>query len=151
MNYVQNLRKKVGHEPVILVGAVCLIVNEKNEILLQERKFPYGKWGLPGGLMELEESTEDTARREVLEETGLKLQELELIHVLSGKDYFVTAENGDMFYSVTVAYESKNPLGELLIDPEESIGFEYFSMDDLPENLVGSHQEIIEIYSRRKR
>ena len=55
VGYVEELRKIVGHRPLILVGAVVLIINENGYVLLQ-RTEPYGKWGLPGGLMELSES-----------------------------------------------------------------------------------------------
>ncbi len=71
MGYVEELRKIVGHRPLILVGAVVLVINENGYVLLQQRTEPYGKWGLPGGLMELSESPEETAYREVYEETGI--------------------------------------------------------------------------------
>ena len=67
MGYVEELRKIVGHRPLILVGAVVLVINENRYVLLQQRTEPYGKWGLPGGLMELSESPEETAFREVYE------------------------------------------------------------------------------------
>jgi 8-oxo-dGTP pyrophosphatase MutT (NUDIX family) len=54
---------------LILPGSVVLIFYEDSEILLQHRID--GGWGLPGGLMEMGGSLEDTARREVKEETGL--------------------------------------------------------------------------------
>lgn len=66
MGYVEDLRKIVGHIPLILVGAVVIITDDKNHILLQKRKHhPVGRYGLPGGLMELGESTIETAQREV--------------------------------------------------------------------------------------
>lgn len=68
MNYVKDLRELVGNRPLILPGAVAIILNDQNEVLLQHRID--GGWGLPGGLMELGESLEETARREVKEETG---------------------------------------------------------------------------------
>ncbi len=70
--------------------------------------------------MELGESTEDTARRELFEETGLKVDELNLINVYSGPQNYIKAENGDEFYVVTVAYYSKGFQGRLTIDRSES-------------------------------
>ncbi len=53
MEYYKELRKYVGHRPIILPGSVVIIVNDIGEILLQERND--GSWGLPGGLMNLGE------------------------------------------------------------------------------------------------
>ncbi len=144
MNYVEQIRSLVGSQPLILVGSVAIISDENGAILLQHRKFPYGKWGLPGGLMELGESTEDTARREVLEETGLIIGDLNLVGVYSGPDYFITAANGDEVYSVTVAYSTQDVTGELQVDTQESLGFEYADPLGLYDNMVQSHRKIVE-------
>lgn len=146
MNYVKKLRKLIGHDPVILVGAVTIIADNHNRILLQQRKVPYGKWGLPGGLMELEESTEETAKREVLEETGLVIGKLKLLEVVSGENCFVKVANGDMFHSVTIAYFTDEVSGELIIDKSESLDIKYFKISELPEQIVGSHMHIINNY-----
>ena len=144
MGYIEELRTIVGHRPLILVGAVVVIVDEDGRLLLEERKFPKDLWGLPGGLMELGESTEDTAKREVMEETGLAIEELNLINVYSGPQHFVVAENGDEFYVVTLAYYSTKYSGELTVDKKESLSFKFFSPDDLPEKMVGSHRTVVE-------
>lgn len=143
MGYIEELRQLVGHRPLIFVGSVTVIVDELGRILIQQRKFPEGSWGLPGGLMELGESTEDVAKREVFEETGLKVEDLQLINVYSGPEHFIKAKNGDEFYVVTVAYFTKNVSGELKIDPSESISFQYFYPEELPSTIVGSHRRII--------
>ena len=44
--------------------------------------------------MDLGESLEETASREVLEETGLFVSNLELLHVFSGPDYYFKIDNG---------------------------------------------------------
>jgi len=147
MNYVENLRKLIGHDPVILVGSVTVVVNEENRILLQKRKATsYGVWGLPGGLMELKESTEETARREVFEESGLIVGDLHLLDVISGSNCYIKVSNGDEFYSVTVAYFTNEVSGELKIDKSESLDLKFFKLNELPEKIVGSHKRVIGSY-----
>ncbi|SHJ75020.1 ADP-ribose pyrophosphatase YjhB, NUDIX family [Anaerocolumna jejuensis DSM 15929] len=152
MNYVEDLRKIVGHRPLILVGAVAIIIDDRNKILLQKRKTTsYGMWGLPGGLMELGESTEDTARREVYEEAGLTIGKLHLIDIFSGPDNFLKVSNGDEFYSVTAAYYTFEKEGEMRVDESESLELKYTDMYHLPDNMVKSHKRMIdkflEVYS----
>lgn len=146
MGYIEELRELVGHRPLIFVGSVVVIVDEQGRILLQQRKFPDGVWGIPGGLMELGESTEDVARREVLEETGLCVENLQLINVYSGPDQFIKAANGDEFYVVTAAYFTNAYSGVLVTDPQESLKFDFFYPEELPERMVGSHRVMIHEY-----
>lgn len=146
MGYIEELRAIVGHRPLIFVGAVTVIIDDRGRLLLQQRKFPHGSWGLPGGLMELGESTEDTARREIYEETGLTVGDLHLINVYSGPQNYIKAENGDEFYVVTVAYYTNGYEGEFNIDKTESIKIEFFYPDELPNKIVKSHKVIMDEY-----
>lgn len=144
MDYVKWLRTKVGHDRVILNGSVTVVLSEKGEILLQHRSD--GRWGLPGGLMELGESCEDTARREAMEETGLTLGALRLLGVYSGANQLSRAQNGDEFYCVVTAYEAREYTGEPKVNDGEGVALGWFSPDSLPENMVGSHRRIIRDY-----
>ncbi|MDR6551655.1 NUDIX hydrolase [Paenibacillus qinlingensis] len=147
MGYVEDLRKIVGTIPLILVGAVVIIVDEHNNILLQKRNsHPVGRYGLPGGLMELGESTIETAQREVYEETGLTVRDLQLIDVFSGKEHFIKTPNGDEFYVVVTAYWTKAYKGDLKINDAESMSLEFRKLNELPENMVKSHREMITKY-----
>ena len=132
MGYVDNLRQYVGHDPLILNGSVVILLNEKRQVLLQERKSPDGFWGLLGGLMELGESTEEVLRREVFEETGMTLPDVKLFNVYSGADFLVRVpENGDEFYVVTTVYLVENFTGVPVVHDDESYGFMWFNFAEL--------------------
>jgi len=61
--------------PWVSVGAVGAIFNERGELLLVEHVFhPLFPWGLPGGWMNRNEEPDETVRREVLEETHLRVE-----------------------------------------------------------------------------
>lgn len=151
MGYIEDLRKLVGHRRLILCGGSVVIRNERGELLLQKRVHPEGRWAFPGGLMELGESTEDTARREVREETGLELGELRLIGVYSGPDHLCSAPNGDEWYVVNAAYAADSFSGEPRVNDAESLALGWFRPEDMPETLVRSHKEILRDYLKLTR
>lgn len=148
MEYYKYLREYVGHRPVILPGSVVIIVNEQNEILLQKRH--NGNWGLPGGLMELGESFEAVAKREIFEETGLVIENLKLLNVHAGEKFYLKIPNGDEFYSATAVYYTKHFQGEMKIDYNESKDMQYFTLDHLPNQLTANDKEFILEYINRK-
>lgn len=136
---------ELKHKFVLLQdGAAVIIVNEKGEILLQSRA-DRDKWGLPGGCQELGERFEDTAIREVKEETNLDVNEedLELITVVSGPSRRNDYPNGDVVINNTVLYCVKTYTGELKWD-RESKEMKFFSLDNLPLNQ--NDPDLIEIY-----
>ena len=63
----------------------CVVVDAKGRVLLIRRGHaPFkGKYALPGGFVEVGETVEDACRRELLEETGVKVRRLELLGVYS--------------------------------------------------------------------
>ncbi|WP_044336723.1 NUDIX hydrolase [Rossellomorea aquimaris] len=150
MGYIEEIREVVGTRPLILVGSVVIILNEKKQVLLQQRRFPNGSWGLPGGLMELAESTEETARREVKEETNLTLGKLNLLNVYSGADQYIKAENGDEFYVVTTAYFTDDYDGEMEAEHSESIQLKFYHFEELPDTLVRSHQRMLDDFEQHE-
>lgn len=142
MAYIMNLRKQVGHEPLIVLGATTLVFNEKNEILLNLRT-DTNNWGIPGGSMELYETIEETAIRELKEEAGISAEELELVTVLSGKDYYFEYPNGDKLCTVIVLFKVKNYSGTVKVSDKESKELKFFALDKLP-NMEKRAQAIID-------
>ncbi|MEH7379180.1 NUDIX hydrolase [Bacillus sp. JJ1533] len=144
MEYYKYLRQFVGHRPIILPGSVVIILNDQNEVLLQKRHD--GNWGLPGGLMDLGESFEEVAKRETFEETGLVVENLKLLNVFSGSEYYLKLPNGDELYSATAVYYTRDVSGEIKIDYSESEKMQYFSFDNLPNELTDEYRGFIEQY-----
>lgn len=146
MGYIEQLRALVGHRRLILCGASVVIRNERGELLLQQRRYPAGSWAFPGGLMELGESTEETARREIFEETALTLGALRLIGVYSGAEQLCRAPNGDEWYVVNVSYAAESFEGEARVNDGESVRLQWFLPQDVPDGLVSSHKKILRDY-----
>ena len=135
MSYIKDLRKYVGHNPILTAGVGLLVFNENQEILMQLRT-DYNQWGFPGGAMELGESFEEVAIRELKEETNLEIDELKLLKVLSGKDTYREYPNGDKLYDITGIFVIKKYHGELKINDNESKKLDWFSIDKLPDNIT---------------
>lgn len=135
MGYILELRKELGSRPLIMAGAGVIIINEKDEILLG-RRTDNGWWDYPAGSMELGESFEECARREVLEETGLKCGKLEFLMDLSGSDSFYEYPNGDQVYLAGILYICRDYTGELKVQEEEVFEQDFFQIDHLPEGTV---------------
>ena len=132
MGYIMNLREKVGHSPLIGVGSTTLVFNNKNELLLNLRS-DTDTWGIPGGSKEFRETLEECAIRELKEETNINVNDLELITVLSGKEYYFKYPNEDELDCVIALYKVLNYEGELNINDGESKQLKFFSLDNLPE------------------
>ena len=135
MSYIENLRKYVGHEPILTAGVGLFVINEDNKVLMELRT-DYNTWGFPGGSMELGESFEDTARRELKEETNLEIDELKLKKIISGKETFREYPNGDKLYDVTAIFVVKKYHGNLKINDKESKKLEWFPINKIPENIT---------------
>lgn len=137
-NYIKTIRTKVGTDKIIHPAARIIIENENNEILIIER-IDNGKIGLPAGVIEEDETIEDCIRREVKEETGLILIDLEVIGISSSpKREIVTYPNGDIIQYFTVEFYSKNWKGSIKINDKKEIKKAEFvnqgTLKDLPPN-----------------
>ena len=72
MSYISEIRKKVGHDTVIMPCA-CLIIDDGQGRVLLQKRADDGKWGYHGGAIEVDEKVEDALRREIKEELGITL------------------------------------------------------------------------------
>ena len=116
-----------------------VIFDGQGRVLLQKR-VDNGFWGLPGGMIDIGETVEQGAIREVLEETGLQVTLKRLVGIYSDPNaHCVMIYPGDVIVQgITIAFECQVRAGELKIS-EESTDIGYFPVDALPDNTLISH------------
>lgn len=136
-SYIMDLRKIVGHRPLLQVGASVIVVDAENRVLLQLRSDNHC-WGYAGGSVELDEVVEEAAKRELYEETGLIAQRMELFGVFSGPDTHYVYPNGDEVSNVDIVYVCREYTGELHCQPGEVDELRFFRLDEIPENLFSA-------------
>ena len=107
-------------------AAFGLVINKRKEILLIQRGYgrQCGKWSLPGGNQDKGESLKETARRETLEETGIRMT-VDLLYHKSEKHRF------EVWFGKQIG-------GRLKVQKRECLDASWFSSDMLPhdENLA---------------
>lgn len=110
-----------------------IIINEKDEIMLVKRKFPpkKGFWDLPGGFVDIGETGEDGARREIKEELGLTLNEIYYLGALPDKYLF----QGINLDTLTLSYYSKITNAVIKIS-DDITGYKFFNEKDIPYNKL---------------
>jgi 8-oxo-dGTP pyrophosphatase MutT (NUDIX family) len=103
-DYMRALRAKVGHEYIVMPCAAVLVRDEKGRVLLVQDV--EGRWQLPGGAVDPDESPADAARRECREEASVEVELGRIIGAFGGLEYRVTYANGDEVGVVSVVYEA---------------------------------------------
>ncbi len=104
-----DMKREYPDHPIVGVGGV--VIRDNFVLLIRRGREPLkGEWSIPGGMLELGESLKDGIKREILEETGLKVRPLEPIAVLDR-----IQENGGrvQFHYVIIDYVCRPAGGRL--------------------------------------
>lgn len=127
--------------PAVTVDVLIFTVREKKlEIILVKRGInPYkGMWALPGGFVEIKEALEDAAKRELIQETGVKDVYLEQLYT------FGDPERDPRERVITVSYFALIPSERIKLKATTDVtDAAWFVVHNLPK-LAFDHKQIIE-------
>lgn len=136
MDYWVELRQAIGRKTLILPSAAGAIIKD-NKILLV-RQGSLRKWHISGGLMELNESIEETMLREIKEELDIDLEIDKLISIFSSPKWNIELSNGDktqqvlFFFLLKGEFEEKN----IRLQEEEIYEYKFFDLNSIPEDTM---------------
>ncbi len=128
------------------IGSAYLFLIEDNKILLQRRfqtGFMDGYYGVPAGHLDGNETAREGCAREIKEEIGISVnpEEMEVVHVMHRKA--VHDERIDFFLT------TKSYSGEIEnVEPHKCDDLSWFSLDNLPENMVDYVRVALEKYRK---
>lgn len=123
--------------------AGALIIRD-GKILCQHRT-DNDRWGLIGGLLEMNETYEQAALREIREETGLEVKLDSFLGIFHNHN--MVWGNGDAAHVITAMYTASIVSGEPRID-EESYELRFFGIDELPELFAEDQVAALDAYLR---
>ena len=142
MSYIGDIRKHIGHDLVMTVGCGILIVNDKDQVLLQKRS-DTGDWCIPGGALEPFETYEEAAIREIQEEVGVTVTNLRLFGIYSGEERRIHYPNDDIVYSLSVIFTSNEYDGIISDQDSEVLEHRFFGRAEIPEELFPADSRAI--------
>ncbi len=145
-DYLRMIRGLVGSRCILLPGVRAIIVNDAEEILLQ-RRTDMALWGLPAGSVELNESALKALKREVREETSLEVLHAEPMGLYSGPEQRFAYPNGDEIQCFSLAFVVRKWEGQPRADGIEGSEVRFFSLANLPTNLVPIHEQTLKDYA----
>ena len=133
------------------VTADCIVITKEaapKVLLIQRGDNPFkGEWAFPGGFMNMDETTEQCAIRELDEETGLKVNEVHQIGAYSKVDRDPRGR------TVTVAYLAIVDAPMAVNGQDDAAKAQWFPLSALPE-LAFDHEEImqdaVKVFNRHK-
>jgi ADP-ribose pyrophosphatase YjhB (NUDIX family) len=113
------------------VSAAAVIVNDRRQVLLLNHVLrPFSGWGLPGGFLSRGEQPSDGIRREIREETGIELDDLEMFRVR------VLSTHVEILFTATSA-------GDPEVKSHEILELGWFDVASMPENMSPAQKELI--------
>lgn len=149
--FIIELRKKIGHDPLWLIGVTAYVEDESGRILLG-RRADSGEWAPVYGIVDPGEEPADAAAREVMEETGIAVEVKQLVRIRSQK-HLTVYDNGDQVQYLDLMFLCRPVADDATasapyVADDESLDVGWFSPNALPSPLAASALERFEVLER---
>jgi 8-oxo-dGTP diphosphatase len=130
--------------PMVTVD-IAIVTREAGPrvLLIRRKNSPFaGMWALPGGYVNMDESLEDAARRELMEETGVKAARLEQVHTFGapGRD--------PRGRTITVLYLAQIDPSRVKLQAADDAAQVAWHRLDRPPRLAFDHREMLAMVRR---
>lgn len=113
------------------VSAAAVITNSEGKVLLLNHLLrPFSGWGLPGGFLTSAEQPDEAIKREILEETGMEMANVQMYRVQTIRRHI------EILFRADAA-------GEASVQSREILELGWFDRDNLPECLPRSQKYVI--------
>ncbi|MBS1885968.1 MAG: NUDIX domain-containing protein [Actinobacteria bacterium] len=146
-SHLWRLRRKIGHDLVLVPGAAVAAQREDGKVLFA-RRGDDGTWCLPGGAAEEGGSFARTAVDELREETGLVVEEADLIPVAcfsEAERHTLHYPNGDVAHYFSMCFLVREWEGEPVPDGHETTELRFADPGDLPQPFEDSTARAVEL------
>lgn len=146
-SYLGQLRQAIGHDLVLMPGAMVFLQDEDGRVLLTKRADD-ASWCAPAGAAEPGGSFARTAIDELVEETGVEVAEGDLIPfgcLSEAEMHTIRYPNGDVTHCFALLFLSRAWRGDPRPDREESTEVGFFDLGALPDPLHGPTAHALEL------
>lgn len=136
-SYLWRLRQAVGNDLVLMPGAMVAVLRSDQHVLLTKRADDE-TWCLPAGAAEPGGSFAKTAIDELVEETGIRVSERDLIPfgcLSEAEAHTIHYPNGDITHCFALCFLAREWKGEPRPDQQESTEVKFVTLDTPPEPL----------------
>ncbi len=132
--------------PALTTDALILGFDEQTTelkvLLIKRKNEPFkGKWAIPGGFVDMDETVEQCAKRELQEETGLTLNNLEQFFVASKVDRDPRGR------TVSVVFWAILPIDYSLEAADDAADLQWFNIEKIPQ-MAFDHSDIIKLATK---
>ncbi len=131
LSYKTRLRIVRITQKKFTASVAAIVTNANKEVLVLDHLIrPGASWGLPGGFMEPRENPENAIKRELMEETGLELENIDLIRIRTIRKHLEILFRAESFGKAEVKSREIKDLG-------------WFPLDELPPQMSELQKKLV--------